>query len=274
MSKLDGRVAMVTGGGRGIGRAICLKLASEGAMVVVNDLDEEPAEGVVAEIEAGGGSACAFAGSVTEPSLGDALVAFALDAYGDLHIIVNNAGFTDDSMIHKMSDAQFDAMYDVHVRAPFRILRAAAGHFREAAAHEAEHGLAVHRKVVNISSVAGLGGNPGQVNYSAAKSAVTGMTRTLAKEWGRYKVNVNCVAFGYIETRLTEAVEDKKTIAVGGREIQVGIPKNHAEAFIGMVPLGRAGTPEDAANGVYLLCIPESDYISGQVLTVGGGMSI
>ncbi len=274
MPRLNGRVALVTGGGRGIGRAICLKLASEGASVVVNDLDEEPAIEVVREIETEGGSAIAYPGSVTEPHFGENLVAFALDAYGDLHIIVNNAGYTDDSVIHKMSDQQFDAMYDVHVKAPFRILRAAGGYFREAAQREAEHGSVIYRKVVNISSVAALGGNPGQVNYAAAKAAITGMTRTLAKEWGRYNVNVNCVAFGYIETRLTEAVDDKKSIAVGGRDIRVGIPRKQAEVFAAMVPLGRAGTPEDAANGVFLFCIPESDYISGQVVTVGGGLSI
>lgn len=274
MPKLNGRVCLVTGGGRGIGRAICLKLASEGASVVVNDLDEEPALEVVHEIETKGGSAIAYPGNVTDTDFGENLVAFALDAYGDLHVIVNNAGYTDDSVIHKMSDQQFDAMYDVHVKAPFRILRAAGTYIREAAQREAEHGFIFHRKVVNISSVAALGGNPGQVNYAAAKAAVTGMTRTLAKEWGRYQVNVNCVAFGYIETRLTEAVDEKKSIAVGGRDIRVGIPRKQAEVFAAMVPLGRAGTPEDAANGVFLLCIPESDYISGQVLTVAGGLSI
>jgi len=274
MPKLTGRVALVTGGGRGIGRAICLKLASEGASVVVNDLDEEPAAGVVREIETAGGAAIAFPGSVTDPKFGDEAVALALDAYADLHIIVNNAGYTDDSFIHKMSDEQFDVMYDVHVKAPFRILRAAAHHIREAAEREAEHGGVIHRKVVNISSVAALGGNPGQVNYAAAKAAVTGMTRTLAKEWGRYKVNVNCVAFGYIETRLTEAVDEKKSIAIEGRDIQLGIPKKQAEIYAAMVPLGGAGTPKDAANGVYLFCTPESDYISGQVVTVGGGLSL
>lgn len=274
MAKLQGRIALVTGGGRGIGHAICRKLASEGAMLVVNDLDSEPALRVVGEIEQGGGRAIACPGSVTDADFAERAVALALDAYGDLHIVINNAGYTDDSVIHKMSDEQFDAMYDVHVKAPFRILRAAGRHIREAARRESDHGGALRRKVVNIASVSALGGNPGQVNYAAAKAAVIGMTRTLAKEWGRYGVNVNCVAFGYIETRLTEALVEKQRIVVQGRDVQVGIPKDQAETIAAMIPLGRAGTPEDAANGVYLFCIPESDYISGQVVVVGGGLTI
>ncbi len=274
MSKLDGRVALVTGGGRGIGRAVSLKLAAEGARLVINDLDEQPAQAVVAEIQAAGGEAIAFPGSVTAPDFADRYVAAALEAFGDIHIIVNNAGYTYDAMIHKMSDAQFDAMYEVHLKAPFKILRAAAAHIRDAARQEAEQGLAVYRKVVNISSLAGLGGNAGQANYSSMKAAVVGLTKTLAKEWGRSKVNVNCVAFGLIETRLTEAVDEKKTISVEGREVQIGIPRAGVEAFKAMIPMGRAGTPEEAADGVYLFCAPESNYVTGQVLVVGGGLQV
>jgi len=274
MSKLAGQVALVTGSGRGIGRALALKLANEGASLVINDLDAEPAQEVVAEIVNSGGKAVACVGSVTADDFAARFIQTALDTYGDIHIIVNNAGYTWDSVIHKMADDQFDAMYNVHVRAPFRILREAAGYIRAKAKEEAQNGEEVFRKVVNISSVAGIGGNAGQVNYSSAKSAVAGMTKTLAKEWGRYKVNVNCVAFGYIETRLTEAVDEKKTIEVEGHEVTVGIPRAGVAVFKAMIPLGRGGTPEEAADGAYLFCSPESNYISGQVVTVGGGLAI
>ncbi|NLH80536.1 MAG: SDR family oxidoreductase, partial [Phyllobacteriaceae bacterium] len=185
----------------------------------------------------------------------------------------NNAGYTWDSLIGKMSDAQFDAMIDVHLKAPFRILRAASEPIRIRAAKEAAEGREVFRKVVNISSVAGTGGNVGQANYSSAKSGVIGLTKSLAKEWGRFKVNVNCVAFGLIETRLTEATEVKKTISVAGNEVAVGMPTKIVESFEKLIPLGRAGRPEEAADGVYLFCAPESNYVSGQVLIVGGGLS-
>ena len=275
MSKLAGKIALVSGSGRGIGRAIALKLASEGARVVVNDLDDTPANEVVAEIRAAGGEAIAYNGDVTAPDFGDRFVAAAMETYGGLDIIVNNAGYTWDSTIQKMTDAQFQAMVDVHMMAPFRILRAAAEPIRLLAKREKAEGRSVHRKVVNISSIAGLYGNAGQVNYSAAKAAIVGMTHTLAKEWGRYGVNVNCVAFGMIETRLTQAIDtEQATIEVGGQELKVGIQKSLIATFNALIPLGRAGTPEEAAGAVYLLCIPESDYISGQVVVAGGGLLI
>ena len=272
--KLQGKTAYVTGGGRGIGRELVLKLASEGANLVVNDLDAEPAQAVVEEIRAAGGKAIAVSGSVTDESFGDRFISAGLEAFGGVDIIVNNAGYTWDAMIHKMSDKQFDAMMDVHVKAPFRILRAAGQFIIPAAREEAAAGHEVVRKVVNISSIAGTGGNAGQANYSSAKSAILGLTRTLAKEWGRHKVNVNAVAFGLISTRLTEATDEKKTITVEGNEIGVGVPVKVAQGFMSMIPMGRAGTPAEAAGGIYVLCIPESDYISGQTLIVGGGLNI
>ncbi|MCC5859072.1 MAG: SDR family oxidoreductase [Ectothiorhodospiraceae bacterium] len=274
MKKLDGKTAYVTGSGRGIGRAVALKLASEGAAVVVNDMDEAPANEVVEEIQQAGGQAVAVAGSVTEADFAERFINTGIETFGGVDIIVNNAGYTWDSFIGKMSDEQFDAMVDVHLKAPFRILRAASGFIREAAEAEAAEGREVFRKVVNISSVAGTGGNAGQVNYSSAKSGVLGLTKTLAKEWGRMKVNVNCVAFGYIETRLTEATDEKKQIDVNGNAIPVGIPSKMAKGMAMMIPVGRPGTPEEAANGVYLFCTPESDYISGQTVIVGGGLTI
>ena len=222
MSKLEGKVAYVTGSGRGIGRSVALKLAREGAKVVVNDLDQEPADEVVGAIEALGGEAIAVVGSVTDADFGDKFIKAGIEAFGGVDIIVNNAGYTWDALVHKMGDDQFDAMIDVHLKAPFRVIRAASGFIRAEAEKEAAEGREVFRKIVNISSIAGTGG---QINYSSAKSGVLGMTKTMAKEWGRLKVNVNCVAFGFIETRLTEASDEKKTIVVEGNEVGIGIPK-------------------------------------------------
>ncbi|MGB5948749.1 MAG: SDR family NAD(P)-dependent oxidoreductase [Parvibaculum sp.] len=276
MKKLQGKVALISGSGRGIGRALALKLAREGACVVVNDMDQAPADEVVAEIRKEGGEATSCVGSVTAPDFGERFVQTALDSYKGLDIIVNNAGYTWDNVIQKMSDEQFQAMLDVHLAAPFRILRAAAEPIRVFAKNEAQQGREVFRKIVNISSVAGLGGNTGQVSYSSAKAGLVGMTKTMSKEWGRYKVNVNCVAFGFIKTRLTQPLtEAGASIDVEGRKIAVGVQPAFIDAMEKqMIPLGRAGTPEEAADGVYLFCTPESNYISGQVVIVGGGVSL
>lgn len=275
MRKLDGKVAIITGAGRGIGRAVALKLASEGSKIVVNDLDEAPANETVSAIEAAGGEAVPCVGNVTGPDFGERFVKTALDRFGTLDIIVNNAGYTRDGVIQKQTDEQFQSMLDVHVMAPFRILRAAAEPWRAMAKQEAAEGREVIRKVVNISSISGTHGNAGQVNYSSAKAALIGMTKTLSKEWGRFKVCVNCVAFGFIDTRLTKANDDPETkIEIAGQQIQTGVPAAVRGALKTMIPLGRAGTPEEAAGGVYLFCSPESDYISGEVLLVGGGVVI
>ena len=275
MGKLEGKVAIISGSGRGIGRALALKLASDGASVVVNDLDSGPAEEVVAAIKAAGGKAIACVGNVTADDFGERFVQTAIREFGGLDIIVNNAGYTRDAVIQKQTDEQFQSMLDVHLLAPFRILRAAAEPIRMMSKQEAAEGREVIRKVVNISSMAGTHGNPGQVNYSSAKAALVGMTKTMSKEWGRYKVCVNCVAFGFIETRLTKPLDDPETlIEIEGKTIQAGVPGAMLGALKTMVPLGRAGTPEEAAGGVYLFCIPESDYISGEVTIVGGGVSL
>lgn len=276
MGKLDGKVAVVTGSGRGIGAEIARKLAGDGAAVVVNDLDDGPAKETVAAIEAAGGRAVACAGNVTDDGFAERFVQTAVDAFGGLDVIVNNAGYTWDSVVQKMTDEQWDAILDVHLKAPFRILRAAqpvvSGLVKQARAA----GEPVPcRKVVNISSIAGLGGNAGQANYSAAKAGVTGLTRALAKEWGRYNVTVNTVAFGLITTRLTGApAGGDGTIDVQGREIKVGVNPDLLSTMEQMVPLGRAGTPAEAAGAVYLLCLPESDYVSAQTLVCGGGLMI
>ena len=275
MKKLEGKVAIVSGSGRGIGRAIAMKLASEGAKVVVNDLDTAPAEETVADIKAAGGTALVCASSVTEDGFAEKFVKTAVDGLGGLDIIVNNAGYTWDNVIQKMTDEQWNAIIDVHLSAPFKILRAAADFIRFNAKKEADAGQEIFRKVVNISSIAGTGGNGGQANYSAAKAGVLGLTMALAKEWGRYKVNVNAVAFALIKTRMTAAAAGgDATIDIAGRKIKSGINPDVLAMMDRMIPLGRAGTPEEAAGAVYLLCTPESNYISGQTLLCGGGFSM
>ena len=272
-NKLDGKVALISGSGRGIGRAIALKLASEGARVVINDLDAAPTEETVQAVRAMGGQAIACTGSVAAPDFAERFVGAAMSEYKGLDIIVNNAGFTWDNVIQKMTDEQWYAMIDVHLTAPFRILRAAQPVIRALSKAEAEAGKRTVRKVVNTSSVAGLFGNAGQANYSSAKAGIVGLTQTLAKEWGRMNVTVNCVAYGLIKTRLTSSAAAGSTANIDGREIKVGVNPDLLAMMERSIPLGHGGTPEEAANAVYLFCIPESDYVSGQTLMCTGGLT-
>jgi 3-oxoacyl-[acyl-carrier protein] reductase len=271
--KLAGKVAIVTGAGQGIGRQIALKLAGEGAAVVVNDLDDEKGRAMVAEIADAGGRAIACNGDVTADGFAEEIVGAGVDGLGGLHILVNNAGYIWNTAIHNHSDEQWDAMLDVHAKAPFRILRAAGRYFREQVKAERAASLAVPcRKVVNVASVSGLYGAPTQISYSAGKMALIGMTNVLAKEWGRMNITVNAVAFGFIETRLTQAFDgEPETITVKGRDHKVGIERGARNAAVNMIPLNRIGTTEEAAGAVYLFCIPESDYISGETIVCSGG---
>ncbi|WP_336082997.1 SDR family NAD(P)-dependent oxidoreductase [Nocardia sp. SSK8] len=271
-SALAGKTAIVSGSGRGIGAAIAHKLAANGAAVVVNDLDADAAQQVADEITAAGGRAAVCAGSVTEEGFADRFVATAVDTFGGLDIIVNNAGYTWDTVVQNMGDEQWDAILDVHLKAPFQILRAAQPVISAAAKRERDQGDPVTRKVVNISSLAGLFGNAGQANYSAGKAGILGLTKAIAKEWGRYRVTVNAVAFGLIQTRLTSSATDDSTIDIAGQEIKVGVNPMILQAAQHLAPLGRLGTVEEAAGAVYLLCLPESDYITGEVLTCSGGL--
>ncbi|HEY0917569.1 MAG TPA: SDR family NAD(P)-dependent oxidoreductase [Solimonas sp.] len=273
MKKLEGKVALITGSGRGIGRAAALKLAAEGARIVVNDLDEGPANEVVEEIRRLGGQAVACAGSVTDAAFAERFINTALESFQGLDIIINNAGYTWDNVIQKMSDEQWEAIIACHLTAPFRILRAAQPIIKKLNTQDREAGRQVVRKVVNISSVAGLFGNAGQISYAAGKAGIVGMTMTLAKEWGRLDTTVNCVAFGFIETRLTVASGSGTTANIDGREIKVGINPGLKESMERSIPLGRVGTPEDAAGAIYLFCLPESDYVSGQTLLCSGGVT-
>ena len=271
--KLVGSVALVTGAGRGVGRATVERLAEEGASLIINDLDSEAAEESVALAERVGVRAVALAGDVTDPAVPDQLVQTGLEAFGQIDVIVNNAGYIWNGAMHNHSDEQWQAMLDVHATAPFRILRAWAPWLRATARAElAAHGRARCRKVVNVSSVSGTTGAATQIAYSAGKAAVVGLTKTLAKEWGRYNVTVNCVAFGHIETRLTQAYDDAPpTIEVGGRDFRVGLTQEQVRGAAQASALGRAGQPADGAGAIALFCYPESDYVSGQVLTCAGG---
>jgi 3-oxoacyl-[acyl-carrier protein] reductase len=265
---LDGKAAIVTGSARGIGRATAELLAEQGARVLINDLDGDVAEQAASEIA---GNTAVFGGDLTRPGVPDQLVKKAVDEFGALDIIVNNAGYTWDGVVHKMTDEQFQAMLDIHTVVPFRIIRAAAPYLREPAKQEREEGREIFRKIVNVSSVSGTMGNAGQVNYSAAKAGVVGLTKTLAKEWGQFKVNVNAVAFGFVETRLTAAKEEGGKIEMEGREIQLGIPEQRRAMAAMMIPLGRPASPEEAAGPVFFLCSPWANYVHGQVLNVTGG---
>jgi len=269
-ARLDGRVALVTGAAQGIGRMIALKLVGEGASVLANDLDAERLEALREEITSAGGRCEVLAGDVTAADFGDRAVAACLARFGDLHIVVNNAGYIWNSRILNHTDEQWYAMIDVHATAPFRLLRAAGRHFREMSK---QGRTASARKVVNVSSISGLFGEATQLSYSAAKSALVGMTRSLAKDWGRYNVTVNCVAFGFIETRLTQTFEEEvPQIEIGGRKLSVGLDATQVELMKRMIPLGRVGTPEEAAGAVFLFCQPESDFITGEVIVAAGGL--
>ncbi len=268
MGVLDGKAAIVTGSARGIGRATAELLAEQGAKVLINDLDGDVAEEAAGEI---GGDTVSFAGDLTKDGVPDKLVQTAVDSFGQIDIVVNNAGYTWDGPIHKMSDEQFQAMLDIHNVVPFRVLRAAAPHLREPAKKEREEGREVFRKVVNVSSISGTMGNAGQANYSSGKSGVVGLTKTLAKEWGQFKINVNAVAFGFVETRLTASKEEAGSFDKDGQEIKLGIPEQMRQMAAMLIPLGRPATPEEAAGGVFFLCSPWSNYVHGQVLNVTGG---
>jgi 3-oxoacyl-[acyl-carrier protein] reductase len=268
MGVLDEKVAIVTGSARGIGRATAEILASQGAKVLINDLDGDVAEQTASEID---GDAIVFAGDLTEPGVPDKLVEKVIGEWGRVDILVNNAGYTLDAPIHKMSDEWFQKMLDIHSIVPFRMCRAVAPHMREPAKQERERGEEVFRKIVNVSSISGTMGNAGQANYSSGKSAVVGLTKTLAKEWGQFRINVNAVAFGYIETRLTASKDDTNVAEIGGEKVQLGIPDQLRGMAAMLIPLGRPGTPQEAAGGVFFLCSPWSNYVSGQVLNITGG---
>ncbi|HYF24670.1 MAG TPA: SDR family NAD(P)-dependent oxidoreductase [Baekduia sp.] len=268
MGVLDGKVAVVTGSARGIGRATAELLSEHGASVVINDLDTDVAQQTASEI---GGDTAVFAGDLTKGDAPEQLIKTAVDSFGKLDILVNNAGYTLDAPIHKMSDEWWERMIDIHLTVPFKVIRAAAPHLREPAKAEKERGEEVFRKIVNVSSTSAYG-NAGQANYSSGKAGIIGLTKTLAKEWGQFKVNVNAVAFGFVDTRLTQAKDTENVMEVDGEKVQLGIPEQMRQMASMLIPLGRPAQPQEAAGGVFFLCSPWSNYVHGQVLNVSGGV--
>jgi len=271
---VDGKVCVVTGAGRGIAKAAALRFAQEGGKVVVCELDAEPANETVEEIKEMGGEAVAVIGDITADGVPEQIIKTAIDTYNGLDVIVNAAGYTWDAMIQNMTDQQWDAMIKIHLTAPFRIMREAASFIREKAKEEKAAGKVVYRKVINISSTSGTQGNPGQINYSAGKAGIMGMTKTIAKEWGRYNVNVNCVAYGAIETRLIQSKKkgEEAFIMREGKKVAIGVPEERKAMLSMVIPLGRAGTADEGARPILFFASPLSDYVSGQTLIVGGGL--
>jgi 3-oxoacyl-[acyl-carrier protein] reductase len=273
MQLLEGKVAIITGAARGIGRACAELFSAHGARVVLSDIDEAPTNEAVEQIRGAGGEALATPGDVTASDFAPRLIKATLDEYGRLDAIVNNAGYTWDGVLHKMTDEQWQAMLDVHLTAPFRIIRAASEYLRETAKREREaEGRAAARKIVNVSSTTGTRGNAGQANYAAGKAGIVGVTKTLAKEWGQFNIQVNAVAFGFIETRLTQAKEAGGRLQREAADIALGIPQQNREIAFRMIPMGRGGTTEEAAGAVLFFASPLSNYVSGQVLEVTGGL--
>ncbi|KIJ45059.1 hypothetical protein M422DRAFT_67228 [Sphaerobolus stellatus SS14] len=267
---LHDEVAIITGAGQGIGRSAALLFAREGAKVVVSDLDQAKAQAVADEIKKAGGSAIAVAGDVGAEDFPEKVVSATVKEYGKINHIVNNAGFTYDRMLHTLPDDAWDVIQKVHVRAPFRLIRAASPYFRIKEKEKREN-----RSIVNVSSTSGLHGNVGQANYAAAKAAVIGLTKTVAKEWGTFGVRANTIAFGFVETRLTAAKEAGASITIEGKQVALGIPQAGAQVNrTAFIPLQRGAHPDEAAAAVLFLVSPLASYVSGHTLEVTGGAGI
>jgi len=273
---LAGQVAIITGSGQGIGAAAAKLFSSEGAKVVVTDLDAAKSNAVAEEIKRSGGQVISVPGDITDASFPDALLKATVDAFGKVNIIVNNAGYTWDGVLHNMTDAQWEAMLKVHNTAPFRVIRAATPYMREVAKKELQEKGATQesRCIINISSTSGLHGNPGQANYSTAKMGVVGLTKTVAKEWGMFNIRCNAIAFGFVNTRLTQSKNKGAYIQVEGKQVKLGIPESGQKDLAAGIPLRRAGDVDEAAGAILLLASPHASYITGHTLEVTGGMGI
>ncbi len=273
MKLLEDKVAIITGSGRGIGAAAALLFAEHGAKVIVSDIDPEPAAQTAARITDAGGKALVVPADVTDAGAIEDLIGQTVSTFGGIDILVNNAGYTWDGMAHKMSDAQWEAMLKIHLTAPFMLIRAVSPYMREQAKKEqTESGKARPRKIINVSSTSGTRGNVGQLNYAAGKAGIIGMTKTLSREWGAFNVQVNAVAFGFIDTRLTQSNEQGHFTERDGKQIKLGIPDQNRQMAFMMIPAGRAGTPDEAAGPLLFFASELSNYVSGQVLEVAGGL--
>ncbi|KAK1079585.1 hypothetical protein LTR33_006256 [Friedmanniomyces endolithicus] len=269
---LAGQVAIVTGSGQGIGAETARLFANEGAKVVISDIDAAKAKKVADDINASGGQAVAIPGDMLDDKYLTELVKKTAEfGNGKINIIVNNAGYTWDGVIHKTTDKQWDTIIALHNTQPFKLVRAASPYFR------VKDGAP--RSIVNISSTSGLHGNAGQANYALAKAGVTGLTKTIAKEWGpAFGVRANTVAFGFIMTRLTAAKEEGAFVTTpDGEKVALGIPqaqkaaREDGDAAFKDIPLGRPGTATEAASAILAVVSPLFSYVSGQTLSVTGG---
>lgn len=258
MPRLEQKSCIVTGAGRGIGRAIALALAAEGARVVVNDVDEQNAASVVKEIEEAGGTSVANSDAIGTVAAAESLLQSALDAFGEVDVLINNAGILRDRMLHNMSEEEFDAVIQVHLKGTWACGRAVVQHWRPLAKEEAARDEARHRKIINVSSASGLTGSPGQSNYAAAKMGIVGLTKTWAKELGRYSINVNAIAPAALTAMTEPLIQD---------------PEEKKRRFARFA-LGRYATPEEIAPAFVFLASDESNLITGQVLNVDGGLVI
>ena len=265
MGRLEGKVAVITGSGRGIGRATAELFAREGAAVVVNDLDPEPAEETAQAIKDAGGEVMVSTDNTVNFEEAERMLSAAANQFGKVDIVINNAGITRDKTFHNMDDDVWDFVLDVNLKTAFHTTRAAMPYLREAAKSEmkADGKPAYHRKVAFTSSTAGILGNAGQANYTAAKGALISLTKTLARELGPFHINVNAVAPGFIETRLTAAKQE-------GQDI--GVPEASRQMALLLIALGYHGKPEDVAKAHLFLASEDADYISGVILPVSGAM--
>jgi 3-oxoacyl-[acyl-carrier protein] reductase len=271
MEGIIGRTAIVTGAGRGIGQGVAIRLAQEGANIVVNDRDQGPLDETIAEIQSHGGKAVGLAASVTDPGIGERLAKLAVDSFGDIHIVVTAAGFLWDGMLHRMTDDQFQTIIDVHLGGTFRVVRDSFKIMREHARAEQERGEAVPaRRVVTISSLSGFG-NLGQANYAAAKAGIAGFTRTVALEGALFNILANSLAFGFIDTRMTRAIESQNEYV--DQAVQ-GIPEAARQRALDMIPLKRSGSIDEAVGPIVFFCSDLSTYTTGALLEVNGGVHI
>lgn len=269
------QIILITGAAKGIGFAAARQFADLGAQVFINDLDADACAAAVHSIRTNGNTAWSIPGDVTDPASPELLIREVMDRCGQLNVLVNNAGFTWDGMLHKMTDKQWRRIQDVHTLAPFRLVRALAQVWRPLAKAEIAAGHPhPHRCIVNVSSTSGLHGNIGQINYATAKMGIIGMTKTIAREWGTFGIRCNAVAFGFIDTRLTRPADEGHSLTVDGEQVSLGIPENVRKAAFSTIPMGRPGTPDEAANGIILMASPLAGYITGHTLEVTGGLGI